>query len=271
MMGLKMETLSGQAASVLGLAGNPDMESRCVDVAFDAGVSYFFFYNLSFQSMIAGLNRLCGEHRHDVFVATGTEDRNRDGMQKYFDSARKRVGTDYLDLFFAQYVSPNEPWDEVIGALDELQIWKAEGHIRYVGATVHNRELAQELLQCKKIDVLMHRYNMAHRRCEDNVLPMANTLGMPVVSFTNTRWGSLLKGHAGWEGVVPSAADCYRYVLHNPAVRVALTAPASLQELEENLSVLPYEGIGKEKIEEWQAYGDLIYGDGLDAFETKWP
>ena len=35
-----------------------------------------------------------------------------------------------------------------------------------------------------------------------------------------------------------TAADCYRFALAHPAVSVSLSAPASLDELRENLSVL---------------------------------
>ena len=262
----------GTAVSPLGLAGNPDMESRCVDIAFEAGVSYFFFYNLSFKPMIAGLHRLSRDHREEIFIATGTEDRTISGMQTYIDTVRRRIGVDVIDLFFIEYVSPSDDWGEVIEALNEIQRWKADGAVRYVGATVHSRELAMELIRCRQVEVLMHRYNMAHRRSESEVLPAAQNAGLPVVSFTNTRWGSLTKGHPDWDGSVPSAADCYRYVLNHPAVHVALTAPASTVELEQNLTVMNgSRHLSEDEIAKWQAYGNLIYGNGLDAFETRWP
>jgi hypothetical protein len=51
---------------------------------------------------------------------------------------------------------------------------------------------------------------------------------------------------------------------------VALTAPQNRQELEENLSVLQEPQLSLEEAAYWQEYGDLIYGDGQDAFETQW-
>ena len=118
----------------------------------------------------------------------------------------------------------------------------------------------------------MHRYNMAHRKSEQQVLPAAQAAGVPVVAFTCTRWRSLLSGHPQWGGSVPSAADCYGYALHHPAVHVALTSPASTAELEENVPVARDEQwLSAEQVASWQAYGDLIYGAGQDAFETRWP
>ncbi len=117
----------------------------------------------------------------------------------------------------------------------------------------------------------MHRYNMAHRKAEERVLPAAQQAGIPVVAFTCTRWGSLLKGHPNWHKQVPQASDCYRYALGHPAVRLALTAPQTTKQLEENLNVLESPQLSSEAKALWQEYGALIYGRGQDAFDTQWP
>ena len=118
----------------------------------------------------------------------------------------------------------------------------------------------------------MHRYNMAHRGSEEAVLPKAEALGIPVVAFTCTRWGSLLDGHEDWDSEVPKAADCYRYVLNHPSVRVALSAPATEAQLRENLQAFST-GLGStpKQISDRESYGRLVYGKGTDAFETRWP
>ena len=102
-------------------------------------------------------------------------------------------------------------------------------------------------------------------------MPLASKMDIPVVSFTNTRWGSLLKGHTKWQGAVPSAADCYRFVLRHPAVALAWTAPRSTEELQANVTALDAPRMTGDEVAKWKAYGDLIYGDGSDAFETRWP
>jgi hypothetical protein len=57
------------------------------------------------------------------------------------------------------------------------------------------------------------------------------------VAFTATRWGTLLEPHADSTGPPPTAFDCHRYWLAQPAVQVPLTVPPSLAELEQNLDV----------------------------------
>lgn len=266
-----LTTAKGEAICPLGLAGNHDMVPGCVPVALVGGVNAFFFYNLDFEPLIGELAEAVGAQRDTMFVATGTEDRDPGEIKTYFEHARKKLDTDFLDVFFMEYVSPREDFERVGVGLDLLNYWKKVGKIRYVGASVHDRTLAIELMRSGQIDVLMHRYNMAHRKSEDEVLPFAVQSHIPIVSFTNTRWGSLLKGHERWTGQVPTAVDCYRFVLRHAAVKLAWTSPQSPEQLRENLAVLKAPRMLGDEVAQWKAYGDLIYGNGQDAFETRWP
>jgi aryl-alcohol dehydrogenase-like predicted oxidoreductase len=193
-------------------------------------------------------------------------------------AARRRIlaalRVDVLDVFFAEYIQPDDRIDDVFasgGVLDELCVWKTQGTIRYVGASVHDRTLARRLVQDPRIDVLMHRYNMAHRKATNDVFPAAIETQTPVVAFTATRWGTLLTHRTEWPGDPPSAADCYRYCLAHPAVKLVLTAPRSLNELDENLEVLDKPTMSKRDRVRWERFGDLVHGCGKDAFETRWP
>lgn len=246
------------------------MDTSCVGVAFEAGVNYFFFYNLSSDNLLEGLKPLLTQEREELLVATGSENRELRELNQYLDKVRRRLNSDVVDVFFLEYVSPADDLGQVQSILDELHTWKEKGLIRYVGATVHNRSIALELISRGACEVLMHRYNMAHRKVEEQVLPAAKEAGIPVIAFTCTRWGSLLKGHPDWQGEVPRAADCYRYALQHPAVRLALTAPQTLVQLKENLRVLQAPKLSPNEVALWQEYGSLVYGNGQDAFETQW-
>ena len=54
-------------------------------------------------------------------------------------------------------------------------------------------------------------------------------------------------------------------------MRVALTAPGNLSELNENVILLEKGELSESERLNWSRYGDLVYGDGMDAFETRWP
>jgi aryl-alcohol dehydrogenase-like predicted oxidoreductase len=256
----------------LGLAANPQTDPRCVSVARQAGVNLFFFYNLSFGGLVDGLADL--GPGTDVLLATGSESRDPDEVEAYLDEVCERLAVDGVDLLFTEYVNPGDDLDELLddqGIVGRLHRLKAAGRIRYVGATVHSRPLAEELLASGRIDVLMHRYNMAHVGAEERVLPAAQEGGVPVIAFTCTRWAQLLKGHGDGGAGPPSAADCYRFALHHPAVHVALTAAATVADLESNLAVLEAPAATDAEMAEWRRHGALVYGEGGDSFETQWP
>ena len=267
---MDLETLNGQPASILGLAGSPGMDTSCVAVGFEAGVNYFFFYDISHENLLSGLKPIVATHREQVLIATGSEGRDLGRVRQYLDRVRRYLDVDVVDVFFVEYVTANEDIAQIWAVLDELWAWKERGLIRYVGATTHNRAIALDLIKSDRTEILMHRYNMAHRKAEEQVFPMAQQAGIPVVAFTCTRWGKLLQGHPDWQGEIPTAADCYRYALHQKAVQLALTAPKTQAQLEENLSVLHSPELTPEAVVRWQDYGALVYGDGQDAFETRW-
>lgn len=267
---MNLVTQQGDSSSILGLAAYPQTDAACVNAAFDLGINYFFFYNFNCESFLDGLKAILAVQREKILVASGSESRNLNSLRHYLEQVRQYLKIDMVDVFFSEYVSPRDDLNQVRAMLDEFRVWKEKGLIRYVGATTHNRSIALELIQSQACDILMHRYNMAHRKAEEDVFPAAMQVKIPIVAFTCTRWGSLLKGHPLWQHQPPTAADCYRYALHNQAVSLALSAPQSLQQLTENLSVLNAPSLVPTEITHWQKYGDLIYGTGQDSFETQW-
>jgi aryl-alcohol dehydrogenase-like predicted oxidoreductase len=160
-----------------------------------------------------------------------------------------------------------------MGILDQLQQWKAEGQIRCVGASAHDRPLSKRLADDPRVDVLMQRFNMAHRKAKTEVFPAAMESNTPIVAFTATRWGTLVAPHPGWNVAPPTPADCYQFSLAQPAVHVVLTAPKSITELEENLNVLKSPPMDQVTCQHWERFGDLVYhhgGEQQHEFESRW-
>jgi aryl-alcohol dehydrogenase-like predicted oxidoreductase len=261
-------------ASRLGLAAYPDQDPRCVRRAFDRGINYFFFYGPGHREFILRLAPMVRRQRERVIVATGSGSRSGKGLLGSWRKSARALNTDVIDVFFAEYIMAEEDLSLVFGdggVLDELQRWKQEGRIRYVGATAHHRGVARRLARDPRVDVLMHRYNMAHRKAVRGVFSAAMQAGTPIVAFTATRWGTLLESRADWPGRSPTAADCYRFCLAQPAVHIVLTAPRSLDELDQNLAALKLPTMTGRECTRWAKYGDRVYGQGTGAFDTIWP
>ena len=270
----RLATLDGTPASCLGLAAGPKQVPRCVRRAFAGGINYFFFYGPSHTSFIKELAALVRRSREQILVATGSGSRRLAGLRAARRKLTALLGIELIDVFFIEYVHPGDNPERIFGkngVLDELQQWKQSGWVRFVGATTHDRSLARRLAADPRVDVLMHRFNMAHRKAAQEVFPAAAKARTPIVTFTATRWGTLLEPHADWPGSPPTATDCYRYCLAEPAVQVVLTAPRSLAELEQNLTVPELPLMSKQQRRQWERFGDLVYGAGQGAFETSWP
>lgn len=270
----RLTTLDGTPASCLGLAAGPKQDPRCVRRAFARGINYFFFYGPGNTSFIEELASLVPRKREQIIVATGSGSRRVAGLRAARRKLTALLGIELIDVFFIEYVHPGDNPDVMFGkngVLGELRQWKESGLVRFVGATAHDRSLARRLAADPRVDVLMHRFNMAHRKAAHEVFPAAAKARTPIVAFTATRWGTLLKPYADWPGPPPTASDCYRYCLSQPSVHVVLTAPRSLAELEQNLDVLELPPMSNQKCAQWQRFGDLVYGAGKGAFETSWP
>jgi aryl-alcohol dehydrogenase-like predicted oxidoreductase len=214
------------------------------------------------------------KRREEVLVASGSGARTATGLVTARRKIVSALGGANLDLFYAEYVMPQENQQPLFaegGVFDVLTEWKSQGTIRYVGATTHDRGIARQILQHNRVDVLMHRFNMAHRKAAGEVFPTALKRQIPVVAFTATRWRTLLKPHPDWPGTPPTAADCYRYCLAQPAIQIVLTAPQSVAELEENLEVLKSRTMSPSRRAHCEQFGDIVRGAGADRFETRWP
>ncbi len=98
---------------------------------------------------------------------------------------------------------------------DEFYGFRDEGKVQAIGMSCHDREFAGQLVSEGALDVLVARYNAAHRGAEEDIFP-----------FTATRWTYLLRRPRTWpnNGRVPTAGECYRFVLSNSNVNVCLAA-----------------------------------------------
>lgn len=248
----------------LGLAtrGDSNLDSKAINHAIDRGVNYLNWCGRpdGMREAIRGL----GSRRQQVVVAVQLEARSAAGAQRELDELLNDLHTDYIDVVTYYYVEHGDEWQEIIangGAAEILESARQQGMVRAIGLTSHQRKLAAQIAESGRLDMLMIRYNAAHRGAEDDVFPITVERGMPVVAFTCLRWGALLEGTPDDPPafVVPPARDWYRWVLCQPAVSVALMAPDNGWELSENLTLLgDWRGLTTQDYEQMQLHGDRV-------------
>ena len=112
------------------------------------------------------------------------------------------------------------------------------------------------------VDVLHVRYNAVHPGAERDIFPKlpAPEVRPGIVTFTATCWGDLMKPDKVPAGEkIPSAGDCYRFNLTNPAVDLCLTGPRSASDLTAALDALDKGPMTPEEMDWMRRVGQAKY------------
>jgi aryl-alcohol dehydrogenase-like predicted oxidoreductase len=250
---------TGFSVTRLGIASSYGTDEAMIEEAVAHGVNYLYWGALRTQRMAEGIKRVARKNRDDLIVVVHTMARTVSSINRVVRKSMKRLGVDYLDvLLLGMGGYPQTPRLRLIEHADTL---KDDGVIRALAISSHHRLLFPKLEETKHFDIFHVRYNAAHRGAETDVfngLPKAG--GPGIVSFTNTRWGSLLNPANMPPGESPpSAADCYRFALSYPHVHVTVCGPNSMKQLKEDLSALELGPMSEEELERMRRIGDYVY------------
>ena len=121
------------------------------------------------------------------------------GSKKYLiascDQSLKRMGLDYVDIFYSHRVDPDTPLEETMGALTQIH---RQGKALYVGISSYSPELtrqAAEILARENVPLLIHQpsYSMVNRWIEDGLLDTLEDLGTGCIGFSPLAQGLLTK------------------------------------------------------------------------------
>ena len=120
------------------------------------------------------------------------------GSRKYLisscDQSLKRMGLDYVDIFYSHRFDPNTPLEETMGALDQIV---RSGKALYAGISSYNSARTKEavkILNDLGTPCLIHQpsYNLFNRWVEeDKLLNTLDNLGVGSIAFTPLAQGML--------------------------------------------------------------------------------
>ena len=119
------------------------------------------------------------------------------GSRKYLisscDQSLKRMGLDYLDIFYSHRPDPNTPMEETMGALDTLV---RQGKALYVGLSNYDAQQTKEALTILKqlgTPCLIHqpKYSMLVRDPEEGLLDVLAENGVGCIPFSPLAQGLL--------------------------------------------------------------------------------
>jgi len=212
------------------------------------------------------------------------------GSKKYLvsslDQSLNRMGLDYVDIFYHHRPDPDTPLEETMAALDLIV---RQGKALYVGISNYNADETKEavkILNDMGTPCLINqvRYSMFERWSEEQLLDVAQELGVGIIAFSPLAQGLLTdkyldgipensRAAKSWgflqEDQVKSAIDKIRalneiavargqslaqmaiaWLLKDKKVTSVLVGASSTRQLEDNLASLDYLTFSSEEINE---------------------
>jgi aryl-alcohol dehydrogenase-like predicted oxidoreductase len=127
-----------------------------------------------------------------------------DYVKKSCEGSLRRLGVEYIDLYYQHRVDPNTPIEETIGALAELV---KEGKIRHIGMSEANANTLRRAVKVHPITALQTEYSLWTRDPEKEILPACRELGIGFVAYSPLGRGFLTGQFKKFDDL---AADDYR-------------------------------------------------------------
>ncbi len=187
-----------------------NMKALC-RAAFDCGITHFDLANNygpppgSAERNFGRILRDCfSSHRDELIVSTKAGYPMWDGpygdggSRKYLiaslDASLRRLGLDYVDIFYHHRPDPQTPPEETMEALAQIV---SSGKALYVGLSNYNGEQAERAasilreLRCPFV-ICQNRYSILDRTVEKNgLLQAAQRLGRGIIAFSPLAQGLL--------------------------------------------------------------------------------
>jgi len=194
-------------------------------------------------------------------------DSRPDHVKEVANASLRRLGTDYIDLFYQHRIDPQVPIEDTVGAMGDLV---KEGKVRYLGLSEAGEANICRAHATHPISALQSEYSLWERNLEAGIIPLLRELGIGLVPFaplgrgflagsakraedypqtdwrasdprfqgenfeSNTRAASVVRDLAGQKGATP-AQIALAWLLHQGEDIVPIPGTKRRRYLEENV------------------------------------
>ena len=187
-----------------------DTQRAIVRYAFDHGVTHFDLannYGPPYGSAETNFGRILRQdlapYRDELFISTKAGwdmwpgPYGDHGSRKYLlaslDQSLRRMGLDYVDLFYSHRADPDTPLEETMGALDSAV---RQGKALYVGVSSYSARRTAEAVRILRelgTPLLIHQpsYSLLNRWIEESLLDTLEREGVGCIAFTALAQGLL--------------------------------------------------------------------------------
>ena len=218
--------------NVFGWTADRDESFRILD-AFHAGGGNFIDTADSYSAWVAGnaggeSERIIGAWLADrkpdgVTVATKVSQHPQfkglaaANVRAAAEASLERLGVESIDLYYAHFDDAETPLEETVTAFGQLV---ADGLVRYTAVSNYSAErirewvrIARDLGVAAPVAIQPH-YNLVHREIEDDIVPVAEELGLGLVPYFSLAKGFLTGKYRSTEAegeASPRAAAAAQY------------------------------------------------------------
>jgi predicted aldo/keto reductase-like oxidoreductase len=235
MMNSKMTRLgkSGMEVTRIGFGGIPIQrlsEQQAIKVirrALDGGLNWFDTANGYGNSEERFGKAIEGYPRSGILVFTKATGRDPKSLREQIELSFQRLQVEYIDLYQFHIVPDPQTWQTMQdnGTLDLVLEYRERGKIRHIGASAHNREAAQAVIEHPEIEILQFPFNFI---VEDAGKELVDACRSKDIGFI------AMKPFGG--GALQDASACIRYLLAIPDI-VADPGFEHIEEVDEVLSL----------------------------------
>ena len=225
------------------------------------------------------------------------------GSRKYLlaslDQSLRRLGLDYVDIFYSHRPDPETPIEETMGTLASAV---RQGKALYVGISNYSPQQttdAAAALEAEGVPLLIHqpRYSMFDRHVEDGLFPVLEEVGAASIVFSPLEQGLLTDRYLSGDVPADSRAATSRFlspdrisaeyleraraldavakergqtlaqlaltwVLRQPLVASAIIGASSVAQLEQNVAALDAAPLTEEEIARIEPFA--VHGTAFD-------
>lgn len=264
---------TGLKVSEIGMGCEGFAENECentkllFDAAEKCGINYFDLYT-SDPKVRASVGLALSGRREKFMIQSHICSVWKDGQYKRtrkieevkagFEEMISLLQTDYIDVGMIHYVDSLKDWEDIVnGPVMQYALeLKQAGHIRHIGLSSHNPQVALRAAESGYIEVLMFSVNPCYDlqpasedvealwRDENYQAPLVNMdperqelyetcqrLGVGITVMKAFGGGDLLDETLSPAGKALTANQCLHYALTRPAVATVLAGAHSVEQL----------------------------------------
>ena len=178
---------------------------QIIHKAYDQGINFIDtadMYNAGESERIVG--RAINDRRDRIVLATKGRQKMGDGpnqqggsrlhLMQALDASLKRLGTDYVDIYYYHAPDLSTPVDETLRALDDMV---RSGRVHYIACSnfrawrICESLWTSDRLNLNRYVCIQPLYNIVNRDIEVEILPLCQKYGLGVVSYSPLARGIL--------------------------------------------------------------------------------